>query len=111
MNLYIFLYIDNIPRTLYNGAITTSSVLLILRAKLLSKRTEEEYQDRGMQQEDHQEHDKTVEMLGHHINKIHRSSHSKGRKISEHKEDYFWQITIIRQVEIIITKVGTIVMS
>ena len=47
-NLYIFFYIDNIPGTLYNGAITTS-FLIFLRAKLSSQVAEEEYEDRDMQ--------------------------------------------------------------
>ena len=47
-NLYIFFYIDNIPGTLYNGAITTS-FLIFLRAKLPSQVAEEEYEDRDMQ--------------------------------------------------------------
>ena len=46
-NLYIFVYTDNIPGTLYNGPIT-SSVLICLRAKLLSEVAEEEYEDRDM---------------------------------------------------------------
>ena len=39
-NLYIFFYIDNIPGTLYNGAgAITGSLLIFLRAKLLSQVT------------------------------------------------------------------------
>ena len=46
-NSNIFLYVGNIPRTLYNGPIA-SSVLFFLAAKLLSQVTQEEYEDRDV---------------------------------------------------------------
>ena len=46
-DLYIILYSDNIPGTLYNCPVP-SSVLIFLLAKLFPEVAEEEYEDRDM---------------------------------------------------------------